>query len=90
MPAPTSEVPGVPSALARANVGHVDRGANALAPLPSPPLLVGVAFGFVPYVLSALWIVATSIVLIRRAGGRPLAEKTHRSEKPLRRTRCLD
>ena len=29
-----SEVPGVPSALARANVGHVDRGVEASAPLP--------------------------------------------------------
>ena len=34
LPAPTSEVPGVPSALAEANVGHVDRGANEPAPLP--------------------------------------------------------
>jgi hypothetical protein len=34
LPAPTSEVPGVPSALAEANVGgHVDRAANAPAPL---------------------------------------------------------
>jgi hypothetical protein len=30
-----SDVPGVSSALAGANVGHVDRGANAPAPLPS-------------------------------------------------------
>jgi hypothetical protein len=30
-----SDVPGVPSALAGANVGHVDRGANAPAPLPN-------------------------------------------------------
>jgi DMSO reductase anchor subunit len=29
-----SDVPGVASALAGANVGHVDRGANAPAPLP--------------------------------------------------------
>jgi hypothetical protein len=40
--------------------------------------LVGVAFatsfGFVPYVLTMVWIVATSIVLIRRAGERPLTE----------------
>ena len=34
LPAPTSEVPGVPAALAGANVGHVDGGARALAPLP--------------------------------------------------------
>jgi hypothetical protein len=34
LPAPTSEVPGVPSALAGANVGHVDRAANAPTPLP--------------------------------------------------------
>ena len=34
LPAPTSEVPGAPSALAGANVGHVHRGANAPAPLP--------------------------------------------------------
>src|SRR5215204_4021925 len=35
LPATTaSEVPDVPSALAGANVGHVDRGANAPAPLP--------------------------------------------------------
>jgi hypothetical protein len=34
LPAPTSEVPGVPSALAGANVGHMDRAANAPAPLP--------------------------------------------------------
>ena len=30
-----SDVPGVPSALAGANVGHVERGANAPAPLPN-------------------------------------------------------
>ena len=30
-----SDVPGVSSALAGANVGHVDRGLNAPAPLPS-------------------------------------------------------
>jgi hypothetical protein len=30
-----SDVPGVPSALAGANVGHVDRGASASAPLPN-------------------------------------------------------
>ena len=30
-----SGVPGVPSALAGANVGHVDRGAEASAPLPN-------------------------------------------------------
>jgi len=30
-----SDVPGVASALAGANVGHVDRGANAPAPLPN-------------------------------------------------------
>jgi hypothetical protein len=30
-----SDVPGVSSALAGANVGHVDRGANAPAPLPN-------------------------------------------------------
>jgi hypothetical protein len=29
-----SDVPGVPSALAGANVGHVDRGVGASAPLP--------------------------------------------------------
>jgi len=35
LPATTSDVPsGVPSALAGANVGHMDRGANAPAPLP--------------------------------------------------------
>ena len=34
LPEPPSEVPGVSSALAGANVGHVDRGANAPAPLP--------------------------------------------------------
>ena len=34
LPAPTSEVPGVPSALAGANVGQVDRGANEPTPLP--------------------------------------------------------
>jgi hypothetical protein len=49
----------------------------------SPALLVGVAFatsfGFVPYVLSMVWIVATSIVLIRRAGGPPPTEKTRPS-----------
>ena len=34
-----SDAPGVPSALAGANVGHADRGANAPAPLPnSSPL----------------------------------------------------
>ena len=31
---PASEVPGVPSALAETNVGHIDRAANASAPLP--------------------------------------------------------
>jgi hypothetical protein len=31
---PVSEVPGLPSALAEANVGHVDRGGNEPAPLP--------------------------------------------------------
>jgi hypothetical protein len=35
LPAPTSEVPGVPPALAEANVGHVDRGSNAPAPVPN-------------------------------------------------------
>jgi hypothetical protein len=35
LPAPTSEVPGVPSALAGTNVGHMDRAANAPAPLPN-------------------------------------------------------
>jgi hypothetical protein len=30
-----SDVPGVPSALGGANAGHVDRGANAPAPLPN-------------------------------------------------------
>jgi len=35
LPASTSEVPGVPSALAEANVGHIDRAANAPAPLPN-------------------------------------------------------
>src|SRR5215213_8635897 len=30
-----SDVPGVPSALAGANVGHVDGGAGASAPLPN-------------------------------------------------------
>jgi hypothetical protein len=35
LPAPTSELPGVPSALAEANVGHIDRAANAPAPLPN-------------------------------------------------------
>ena len=35
LPAPTSEVAGVPSALAGANVGHMDRAANAPAPLPA-------------------------------------------------------
>jgi len=34
-PAPTSEVPSVPSALAGAKVVYVDRGANAPAPLPA-------------------------------------------------------
>ena len=34
LPAPTSAVPSAPSALAGANVGHVDRGANEPAPLP--------------------------------------------------------
>jgi hypothetical protein len=33
LPVPTSEVPGVPSALAEANIGHVDRGSNAPAPV---------------------------------------------------------
>ena len=35
LPASTSEVPGVPTALAEANVGHIDRAANAPAPLPN-------------------------------------------------------
>jgi hypothetical protein len=35
LPAPTSEGPGVPTALARANVGHVDRGVGVSStPLP--------------------------------------------------------
>jgi hypothetical protein len=37
LPATTSAVPGGPSALAGAKVGHVDRGANAPAPLPARP-----------------------------------------------------
>jgi hypothetical protein len=32
---PASGAPGVPSALAEANVGHIDRAANAPAPLPN-------------------------------------------------------
>ena len=34
LPAPTSEVPGVPSALAEANVGHAVGGSNAPPPVP--------------------------------------------------------
>jgi hypothetical protein len=60
----------------------------------SPALLVGVAFatsfGFIPYVLTTLWIVATSIVLIHRAGDPSLAKKDVRSGKPHRPTRWLD
>jgi hypothetical protein len=59
--------------------GPLPRWLGWSAAVLSPALLVGVAFatsfGFVPVELSALWIVATSIVLIRRAGERPLAEK---------------
>jgi hypothetical protein len=67
--------------------GALPRWLGWSAAVLSPALLVGVAFatssiGFVPYVLSALWIVATSIVLIRRAGEPPLAEKG----TPLRET----
>jgi len=32
------------------------------------------SFGFIPYVLTTLWIVATSIVLIHLAGEPPMAE----------------
>jgi hypothetical protein len=35
------------------------------------------SFGFVPYMLTTLLIMATSIVLIHRAGERPLGEKGH-------------
>src|SRR5215204_5333735 len=35
LPLTASDVAGVPSALAGANVGHVERGANAPAPLPN-------------------------------------------------------
>ena len=59
--------------------GALPRWLGWSAAVLSPALLVGVAFatsfGFVPYVLTMVWIVATSIVLIRRAGERPLAEK---------------
>jgi hypothetical protein len=59
--------------------GALPRWLGWSAAVLSPALLVGVAFatsfGFVPYVLTTLWIVATSIVLIRRAGERLLGEK---------------
>jgi hypothetical protein len=59
--------------------GSLPRWLGWSAAVLSPALLVGVAFatsfGFVPYVLTMVWIVATSIVLIRRAGVHPLAEK---------------
>jgi hypothetical protein len=59
--------------------GALPRWLGWSAAVLSPALLVGVAFatsiGFVPYVLTMVWIVATSIVLIRRAGGFPLTEK---------------
>jgi hypothetical protein len=63
--------------------GALPRWLGWSAAVLSPALLVGVAFatsfGFVPYVLSMVWIVATSIVLIRRAGGPPRAKKTRPS-----------
>ena len=59
--------------------GALPRWIGLSAAVLSPALLVGVAFatsfGFFPYVLTTLWIVATSIVLIRRAGEPPLADK---------------
>ena len=59
--------------------GALPRWIGWSAAVLSPALLVGVAFatsfGFLPYVLTMLWIVATSIVLIRRAEEPPLAEK---------------
>ena len=61
------------------HTGALPRWLGWSAAVLSPALLVGVAFatsfGFVPYGLTMVWIVATSIVLIRRAGERPLAEK---------------
>jgi hypothetical protein len=63
--------------------GALPRWLGWSATVLSPALLVGVAFatsfGFVPYVLSMVWIVATSIVLIRRAGGPPRTKKTRPS-----------
>ena len=68
------------------STGALPRWLGWSAAVLSPALLVGVAFatsfGFVPYLLTALWIVATSIVLIRRAGECPLAEQ----DTPLRET----
>src|SRR5215203_211654 len=59
--------------------GALPRWLGWSAAVLSPALLVGVAFatsfGFVPHVLTTLWIVATSIVLIRRAGDPSLAKK---------------
>src|SRR5215213_9178604 len=59
--------------------GALPRWLGWSAAVLSPALLIGVAlatsFGFVPYVLTTLWIVATSIVLIRRAGEPSSAEK---------------
>ena len=55
--------------------GALPRWLGWSAAVLSPALLVGVAFAhplaFVPYVLTTLWIVATSIVLNRRAGELP-------------------
>ena len=60
--------------------GALPRWLGWIAAVLSPALLVGVAFatsfGFVPYVLyTTLWIVATSIVLIRHAGEPSLTKK---------------
>ncbi len=60
--------------------GALPRWLGWTAAVLSPALLIGVvfatSFGFVPYVLyTTLWIVATSIVLIRRAGEPHLVEK---------------
>jgi|SRR5215203_1666309 len=61
--------------------GALSRWLSWSAAVLSPALLVRVAFatsfGFVPYVLNALWVVATSMVLIRPAGEPPPDRKRH-------------
>ena len=68
--------------------GALPRWLGWSAAVLSPALLVGVvfatSFGFVPYVLTILWIVATSIALIRRTGESHSVEAAHPVREPAR------